>query len=46
MTDGNNHNGCMVVGQYPDENVMCGGQQFDDAAIEGFDGTPKTFSLF
>jgi hypothetical protein len=44
LSDGNHHNGCMVVGQYPDENVMCGGKLFDDVAIEGFDGAPQMFS--
>jgi len=35
----------MVVGQYNNENVMCGGAIFEDAAgLQGFDGGSSHFS--
>ena len=39
------HHGCMVVGKYNDENVMCGGAIFEGAGgLQGFDGTSSHFS--
>ena len=32
------HRGCMVVGQYSDENELCGGKLFDTGTLQGHDG--------
>ena len=35
--------GCMVVGQYADENELCGGKLFD-MGLQGYDGESPGFS--
>ena len=37
------HRGCMVVGQYANENELCGGQLFD-TGLQGYDGESPAFS--
>lgn len=32
------HRGCLVVGQYSNENELCGGKLFDTGSLQGHDG--------
>lgn len=46
-SDASTNGGCLVVGEYRNENVMCGGALYkDDPMLMGFDGTGSHFSNF